>query len=548
MKHTGTIPFHHSSLHILALFLLSTLLGVVQLDAQPTCDAHFLHYSTVAGDSVHFYPPQSNGAHAQFHWTFGDGFGSSNRDPWHRYLTIGTFIACLIVTDSTSGGTCTDTWCDTIQITAPPAPTCNAHFGFYALTPPDSIHFYAPQSNSAHARFQWDLGDGSTSTERYPRHRYSNYGVYYVCLTVTDTSAGGTCNDSWCDSIQVHAPAAPTCNAHFSHYATAAGDSVHFYPPQSNSTHAHFLWTFGDGSGSLNRDPWHQYSNYGTYIVCLTVTDTTLGGTCSDSWCDSIRVTAPAAPTCDAQFAHYSIAHADSVHFYPTASSNSAHAHYLWNFGDGGTSHEKYPWHHYANYGTYYVCLTVTDTTLGGTCSNTWCDSVHVTPPAPPTCDAHFLHYSMANPDSVHFYPPQSNATHAHFDWDFGDNSGSHNRDPWHLYATYGTYFVCLTVTDTTLGGTCSDTWCDTLIIPQHVVAYPNPASGLVSIAVAHGDRRVGIQIHDDHGNLIYQGEIDSPGSFSVHTGNLSSGVYFYQILDQGKVIGTGKFIVVKLH
>jgi PKD repeat protein len=73
----------------------------------------------------------------------------------------------------------------------------------------------------------------------------------------------------------------------------------------------------------------------------------------------------------------------------------------LWNFGDGNFSSAINPWHLYAQDGVYYVCLTVYDSTSGGTCSSTWCDSVRAMP-LPPSCDAQFAYYLSNNPDSVH--------------------------------------------------------------------------------------------------------------------------------------------------
>ncbi|MDH7516180.1 MAG: PKD domain-containing protein, partial [Bacteroidota bacterium] len=66
-------------------------------------------------------------------------------------------------------------------------------------------------------------------------------------------------------------------------------DSVHFYP-QSQTTYKKYQWNFGDGTGSTERHPWHLFQGPGTYIVCLTVTDTTSAGTCYDFSCDTIVV------------------------------------------------------------------------------------------------------------------------------------------------------------------------------------------------------------------------------------------------------------------
>jgi hypothetical protein len=45
---------------------------------------------------------------------------------------------------------------------------------------------------------------------------------------------------------------------------------------------------------------------------------------------------------------------------------------FLWNFGDGGSSTALAPSHTYANFGSYLVCLTVSDSM----CTSTFCDSV----------------------------------------------------------------------------------------------------------------------------------------------------------------------------
>ena len=44
-------------------------------------------------------------------------------------------------------------------------------------------------------RWNWDFGDGNTTTERFPSHRYTSDGAYRVCLTVSnDNSADVSCD------------------------------------------------------------------------------------------------------------------------------------------------------------------------------------------------------------------------------------------------------------------------------------------------------------------------------------------------------------------
>jgi|GEM_PF-2518440 PKD repeat protein len=315
---------------------------------------------------------------------------------------------------------------------------CDAHFAHYSLSNPDSLHFYPSATNAV--SYSWSFGDGGTSSNKDPWHLFSGVGTYSVCLTVADSN-GSTC--TWCDTVHIGNVA--TCSAAFSYYTIHNPDSLHFYPNGSAGTA--YYWNFGDGTTSPLQYPWHYYSHAGTYIVCLTVADTS-GITCSK--CDTVTVGSPSA--CSAAFSQYSINNPDSLHFYPTSTTGIASCY--WNFGDGTTSTNKDPWHHFATSGTYNICLTVADSS-GATC--TTCDNVHVGPAV--TCSAAFSHYSISNPDSMHFYPITTTGVSSYY-WNFGDNTTSTLQYPWHYFHNAGTYYVCLTVADSS-GATCTS--CDTV-------------------------------------------------------------------------------------
>jgi PKD repeat protein len=52
--------------------------------------------------------------------------------------------------------------------------------------------------------WQWDFGDGSTSTEQNPSHQFSASGAYLVCLTVTAADeSGNTCEKTRCYMVGV---------------------------------------------------------------------------------------------------------------------------------------------------------------------------------------------------------------------------------------------------------------------------------------------------------------------------------------------------------
>ena len=56
----------------------------------------------------------------------------------------------------------------------------------YTTSHPFYVHF---NNKSDHApMYKWDFGDGSTSTQRSPIHKYKSKGVYKVVLTAGDSS------------------------------------------------------------------------------------------------------------------------------------------------------------------------------------------------------------------------------------------------------------------------------------------------------------------------------------------------------------------------
>jgi PKD repeat protein len=122
----------------------------------------------------------------------------------------------------------------------------------------------------------------------------------------------------------------------------ADGHLVHFYG--ICETGLNWNWDFGDGNGSTQQNPIHNYENHGYYNVCLTVEDT-----CHYSViCDSILI-------CNEVESSFEwISNGLLVNFHDT-SANAVNWH--WDFGDGGFSILQNPSHYFAQLGDYQVCL-----------------------------------------------------------------------------------------------------------------------------------------------------------------------------------------------
>jgi PKD repeat protein len=126
---------------------------------------------------------------------------------------------------------------------------------------------------------------------------------------------------------------------------------------------------------------------------------------------------------------------------------------YDWDFGDG-TRHSsaQNPTHRYISGDNYTVTLTVTDL-AGNVASKSETVTLASAPKDPPlVADFDFSvrpSRSLGTRISVTFTDKSTGGTGYYiYDWDFGDNSTSHSKNPRHYYTGADNYTVTLTVTD----------------------------------------------------------------------------------------------------
>ena len=118
--------------------------------------------------------------------------------------------------------------------------------------------------------WNWDLGNGQLSTARNPVGQYRIPGVYTVTLVVRNAS--GTNRTVKTNYIEVF----PSPGVNFSASANiACRPATITFTDQTNTTGAtitSWLWEFGDGTTSSDRNPTKVFDNLGYYNVSLTVT------------------------------------------------------------------------------------------------------------------------------------------------------------------------------------------------------------------------------------------------------------------------------------
>jgi PKD repeat protein len=143
-----------------------------------------------------------------------------------------------------------------------------------------------------------------------------------------------------------------------------------------------FAWEFGDGDGAATRNASHTFAAGGDFSVKLTVTDDqSLTGTRTKTV--SVSLPASGAPTADFSVACASL---DCTFEDLSEDADGTVVSWAWEFGDGATSADENPTHHYAasERTVYAAKLTVTDN--GGN-TNTKTAEITVSPAASLQCE-----------------------------------------------------------------------------------------------------------------------------------------------------------------
>ena len=260
-------------------------------------------------------------------WDFGDGSMGSGPSPTHIYIdTSGTEVQFLVTVIARNAFGCADTLSDLVTVF--PAP--QAQFAVDQVQGCHPLEAELTNTSTGASQNVWNYGDGQSADTNAVVHAHTWFnfqgpGAITYPITLTVTSPDG-CTSTASAQVEVF----PQVVAAF--VADSAGCSPLDPGFVNVSTGAsQYLWTFGDGGGSIQASPAHTYSNEGlndVVVMPTLIASSTFG--CADTADFSILVhPAPIAqfvPNANAGCTPFNVLMDD--HTIGAASMN-------WQFGDG---------------------------------------------------------------------------------------------------------------------------------------------------------------------------------------------------------------------
>ncbi|HOZ76636.1 MAG TPA: PKD domain-containing protein [Ferruginibacter sp.] len=381
-------------------------------------------------------------------WTFDEGnpLVSTVQNPSHVWLTPGNHTVTLAVT---SAGGCPSTNTATHTINVNQLPKAGFRYDMNCtsrtLTATDTSNGFGNNITG----WEWDFGDGATSTVQNPVHVYATSGTYTVTLFVTTVNG---CRSATAESVTITIAASPVADFTLPGNTCLPSASPAFQNTTtiSDGTIAQvtYTWNFGDGTGDLTApavipaSPTHVFPGTGPYTVTLTAISNngcthTVSKSYSAIFAQPVAAISPLTEVCVSGNVAFSSA--------ASTAAGSTVTGWTWNFGDGSPADiTQNPTHTYTTGGIKTVRLTVTS---AAGCVST-IDTALLTVNALPT--ANFTDTINCSSRSVGFsdISVANSGNITQWNWNFGGTEGtSTQQNPTHVFAAEGNHTITLSVT-----------------------------------------------------------------------------------------------------
>jgi gliding motility-associated-like protein len=373
------------------------------------------------------FSDSSTGNPTSWRWDLGNGTFSQLQNPSATYINPGTYNVKLIV----SNGSSTDSIIKSQYITVYANPTVSFTGsplgGCYPLRVQFTHNSTAGSGNIE--TFEWDFGDGFTSSDPNPVHVYTSSGFFNVSLRIRNNFG---CTKSLTKPAYVQILTGVRAGfTQSSPNSCSVPVTVSFQNTSTGTGTLSYQWNFGDGNASTQTNPTHTYSTPGSYTVRLIVRNSS---GCSDTL---IKQNAVSVGSVQANFTMPPTS-CVGQQIPITNTSVPPPTSVRWNFGDGTTSTAFTPIKSYSVPGTYEVKL-VGDF---GSCVDSITKTINILP-MPAVDFTADKTGACAAPLTVTFTGASGFAS---YQWDFGDGNTGTGNSVTHTYTTGGNFSVTLII------------------------------------------------------------------------------------------------------
>src|SRR4030042_1839058 len=274
------------------------------------------------------FTDRSTGHPTSWYWNFGDGKDSPEQSPVHTYFSSGEFSVTLTTSNEYGSSYVSKPY----FIHAIPV----LKSGFVAEPKTGKAPLvvkFTDISTGNPETWNWNFGDGTTSSHPNPVHTYPTPGAFDVNLTVTS----GMNKDT---SVQtIVAGGVPVTDFVADRTTVAVSTPIHFADKTLNSPTS-WSWNFADGVTALSQNPDHAYLVKGIYTVTLT----TANNNGEDAERKVNYITVGVVPVADfiTEIPSYQQGTRTQYCRFIDASAGNPTS-WSWDFGDGQNSSEQFP-------------------------------------------------------------------------------------------------------------------------------------------------------------------------------------------------------------
>jgi uncharacterized repeat protein (TIGR01451 family) len=390
---------------------------ILGLELDPILAAFVSNTPVALGQQAVFTNTTAGPGPIAYEWDLGDGSPPiTSTSPVHTYLFPAIYTVVMTATNPYESVVISDTF----QVVN------NLLTGFESNSPVligSLAVFTNTTSGPGTISFSWDFGDDSPlASDSDPSHLYAAPGDYLVSLTAQNEMETITVSSVFqvIDHLQVEFENSPLI---------LLGDQVVFTNTTSGFGPISYTWDFGDGNTSAVENPAHLYEATGSYTVTLA----------AENAFEIVQFSGmvEVVERLSASFTSSSPILLGETAVFTSSISGPGPYSYHWDFGDGSSSNEPDPTHHYNGSGDYEVSLLVSNPYelvefLGG---------VQVV-------DHLQVGFSSSSPvllgEPVVFTNTTTGPGSISYVWDFGDGNTSAVENPAHLYEAAGSYTVTL--------------------------------------------------------------------------------------------------------